>query len=181
MKRIFARRVLPLILILTVILLGVASCGGDTESPTKAVEASEICFTTFTTDAQLLLTNGKTRSDFERASDGRVILRSGMLYKVQPNTVEWMTAAYEDSKDLTIIEYVDPDDLTLSCSTVPENATDKLYYYCEDTNVTIDASGKVIFSEPSEKPVQIFVRTQQGVFASVVLVWDKPKEAIPMS
>ena len=120
--------------------------------------------------------------DFVRMKDGRVILRKGMLYKVAENTVELMSANYADASDLTIIEYVDPDNITLSYVLTPENTADNVVrYYCEDPNVTIDADGNVRFAVLDERAVRIIARTENGVAAVVVLKWNKPQEAIPMS
>ena len=173
-----------MILLLLVTIGGIACSkeeGKSTkEQSVKEIEAKDLAFTTFSTDVRII--GVASDGDFVRMKDGRVILRKGMLYKVAENTVELMSANYADASDLTIIEYVDPDNITLSYVLTPENTADNVVrYYCEDPNVTIDADGNVRFAVLDERAVRIIARTENGVAAVVVLKWNKPQEAIPMS
>ena len=163
--------------ILAILLISVM--GLAIESYFNEVNAQEISFTTFTDDVQVVLQEGQ-EDTWLRTADGRIILRPGTLYREKEKTVEWLpTPEYNDEtvgnvKQDIIIEFVNPENVSLKWVIVPANTSEMaVTFNCEDEEVEIEESGMVHFLGEVHS-VQVTVRTKNGKAATV---WLTPRKS----
>lgn len=164
-------------------ILLIAVIGKAMESFFYEVSAREICFTTFTDDVQTIVKEDQQEA-FERTADGKVILKPGMLYKEKEKTVEKLpneNYSYEGAVDDIIIEYVNPENLTLAWYIDPEDVADKaVTFICDDPDVEVEATGRVHFFGEEIVPVQVTIMTKNSKSATVILMMRKGNKPISM-
>lgn len=179
------KKVMILIVVLECVLaiLLIAVIGKAMESFFYEVSAREIYFTTFTSDVQAIIKEGQQEA-FERTEDGKIILKPGMLYKEKENTIEMLpneNYSYEGVVDDIIIEYVNPENVTLSWFIDPENVADKaVTFVCDDPDIEVEETGRVHFFGEDIVPVQITVMTKNSKSATVILMQRKSNKPISM-
>ena len=180
-----SKKVMILIVVIECVLaiLLIAVIGKAMESFFYEVSARDIYFTTFTDDV-VFIAKESDQEAFERTAEGKIILKPGMLYKEKEKTVESLPSenyVYEGVVDDIIIEYVNPENVTLSWFIDPENVADKaVTFICDDPNVEVESTGRVHFLGEEILPVQITVMTKNSKSATVILMMRKNSKPISM-
>lgn len=179
------KKVMILIVVIECVLaiLLIAVIGKAMESLFYEVNARDVFFTTFTDDVQAVVKEGQQEA-FEYTEDGKIILKPGMLYKEKEKTVETLPSenySYEGVVDDIIIEYINPENVTLSWIIDPEDVADKaVTFICDDPDVEVEDTGRVHFLGEEIVPVQITIMTKNSKSATVILMKRKSSKPISM-
>ena len=177
-----SKKVMILIVVIECVLsiLLIAVLGKAAESIFYEVAAQDIYFTTFTDDVTPIFKDGELDT-LLLTDDGKIVLKPGMLYKEKEKTVEMLPNDeynYEGVTDDIIIEYINPENVSLKYIIYPLNTANKaVTFSCKDQDIEIEESGRVHFLGAEIRPIQVTVMTQNAQTATVILKQrrsDKP-------